>query len=163
MKTRPKPLKGLKELENELDCGSVDFWSRWWNARELVRPKIVSELKFGFEALFPTKDDSLAEELYENISRYFEDAVDFGRLIMLNEIKQRIRSAYEFYLRYKDNPELLVKEHPKYRAILRSLGFAHNGYFTLKSSITEEHYNEWLFKLAFADVLKISSFENENE
>ena len=33
---------------------------------------------------------------------------------LLEEIKHRIRKACEFYLRYKDKPELLVKEHPEY-------------------------------------------------
>ncbi|MGQ4892954.1 MAG: hypothetical protein ACP6IP_10815 [Candidatus Njordarchaeia archaeon] len=29
--------------------------------------------------------------------------------------KESIKSACEFYLRYKDNPELLIKEHPEYK------------------------------------------------
>jgi len=83
-------------------------------------------------------------------------------------IKQRLKSACEFYLRYKDNPELLIKEHPEYKEEL-------NKYF---SSIVDDYdekiynnwmadlhtytfggqvindFNVWLFKLAFKDVFK---------
>ncbi len=78
--------------------------------------------------------------------------------------EEDIKSACEFYLRYKDNPELLIKEHPEYSncEVSKSIG-------TLKSLIEyqkwdtggeideilldEKEYNEWLFKLAFKDVL----------
>ena len=51
---------------------------------------------------------------------------------LLVKVKQRINSACEFYLKYKDNPELLVKIKIK----------------------NVNAYNEWLFKLAFKEVLK---------
>jgi len=46
-----------------------------------------------------------------------------------------IKSACDFYLRYRSNPELMWKEHPEYR-------------------YNELGYNDWLFKLAFKDIFK---------
>jgi len=75
-------------------------------------------------------------------------------------LKQRIKSACEFYSRYKDNPELLIQEHPEYEntltRFLKDLPFAvpfnekmfNPLYFDYKK------YNKWLFKLAFKDVFE---------
>jgi len=59
---------------------------------------------------------------------------DFDQVVnlTLKFVKQRIREACEFYLRYKDNPGLLLKEHSK-----------------LEKISDRRAYNEWLFKLAF--------------
>jgi len=70
------------------------------------------------------------------------------------EIKQRIKSACEFYLRYKDNPALLINEYKEYideliRKNLIKKNFAKQGLI-----IYNDKYNEWLFKLAFKGVLK---------
>ena len=80
---------------------------------------------------------------------------------VMQKIKQRIKSACEFYLRYKDNPELLVKEYPEFKEeveqfrILSLLTgkYIHGNYYDY------DKYNEWLFKLAFKDVFK----ENDSE
>ena len=61
-------------------------------------------------------------------------------------IKQRIKSACEFYLRYKDNLELFIKEHKEYKDEIEEKD---NIFFLGGLS-----YNEWLFKLAFKDVLE---------
>jgi len=82
-----------------------------------------------------------------------------------NYIKQCIKSACEFYSRYKDNPELLIQEHPEYEntltRFLKDLPFAvpfnekmfNPLYFDYKK------YNKWLFNLAFKSVFE----EKENE
>ena len=77
------------------------------------------------------------------------------------EIKQRIGSACEFYLRYKDKPKLFVKEQRKFleeryekdrfaKFLLDS--FEHID-FLLKSYYLLE-FNAWLFKLTFKGVFK---------
>ena len=77
-----------------------------------------------------------------------------------NEIKQRVKSACEFYLRYKDNMNLLLKEQDKEGELLKQIR-------ELDSKQTWENYHEWtirmissyhewLFKLAFKDVFKNS-------
>ena len=45
------------------------------------------------------------------------------------ELKQRIKSACEFYLRYKDKPELLMKEHPEYKKEVENIKWIPNPYF----------------------------------
>ena len=64
---------------------------------------------------------------------------------IIKELKQRIKSACEFYLKYKDKPELLIKEHPEYKSEIGTLR-----YLEFKEELNfEEEYNTWLFKLAF--------------
>jgi len=59
----------------------------------------------------------------------------------LLEVRKHLKSACEFYLRYKDKPHLLIQEHPKYEKQAR------------KFLDDVEKYNDWLFKLAFGGVL----------
>lgn len=84
-----------------------------------------------------------------------EEVIDFT----LKKVKQRIKSACEFYLRYKDNPRLLGKEHPlliekvnelyrKHIEIEEELGENYDP----KSKTFIDEYNLWLFKLAFSDI-----------
>ncbi|RLF29226.1 MAG: hypothetical protein DRN14_02565 [Thermoplasmata archaeon] len=86
------------------------------------------------------------------------------------EIKQRIKKACEFWLRYKDKPELLVKEYPELKGELRRFGLDVNVIESISSKDSEvwvlaksytafkhfdkEKYQEWLFKLAFREVIK---------
>ena len=49
-----------------------------------------------------------------NYMKELEECYDFT----MGEIKQRIKKACEFYLRYKDKPDSLAKEHPEYRQII---------------------------------------------
>ena len=65
-----------------------------------------------------------------------------------------IKSACDFYLRYKNNPELfekeiLSKEPQRYEDIINKL---RNEWYNW-----EEHYDKWLFNLAFKDILGRSS------
>jgi len=73
---------------------------------------------------------------------------------LIKEIKQRIKSACEFYLRYRDNPELLKIE----QEIEPPERFRE---YYAKSKIKNvsivswnlQNYNDRLFKLAFKDVI----------
>ena len=86
--------------------------------------------------------------------------------ITIYRIKQRIKSACEFYLRYKDNPELLVREHPEYKekieeikkefiSVIKNIkqSLIPDVIRGIALSIKYELYNEWLFKLTFRGVL----------
>jgi len=75
----------------------------------------------------------------------------------IKEIKQRIKSACNFYLRYKDNPELLIKEHPEYEAEFINSDFKlvrfplppmETAFFIELEDGELDKYNTWLFKLA---------------
>jgi len=68
-------------------------------------------------------------------------------------LEHYLKSACEFYLRYKDKPKLLILERPKYKEEVEKM---------ITNLVTEEFmedyevlskYNSWLFKLAFKDVL----------
>jgi len=101
------------------------------------------------------------EEVYEQIKKWAikEGAVSYeGATIQIfptpkelvkktiTKIKQRLKSACEFYLRYKDKPELLNREKKilELKKLLKKLK-------RQKKDIIEilDKYNEWLFKLAF--------------
>ena len=83
-----------------------------------------------------------------------------------NRIKQ-LKSACKFYLRYKDNPELLIREHPDKAKIEINYETAEDVVNEIEKIIEEYgqldaqatirlkliEYNEWLFRLAFKDVL----------
>jgi len=76
----------------------------------------------------------------------------------LNKIICHTKSACKFYLRYKDKPELLVKEHPEYKKELsETINLNYLKEFPNNKRawfIALDRYNEWLFKLAFKDVLE---------
>jgi len=76
----------------------------------------------------------------------------------LNDLKQHIKSACEFWLRYKNNPELLWDERKEYRKQMKELPIMWFD-IKIKGDVWFENedidvYNEWLFKLAFGDVFK---------
>ena len=83
------------------------------------------------------------------------------------EITQRIKSACEFYLRYKDNVGLLFNEHPELFpekiefcfpqdevAIKIENGKMFIKYEDIQSGKYYEDYNEWLFRLVFKVVFE---------
>jgi len=90
-------------------------------------------------------------------------------------VKQCIKSACEFYLRYKDKPGLLIKECPELikkfvkEHDLMEVFFAKEDILEIKVvdgsiiafledrtglSFSKKEYNDWLFKLAFKSVLE---------
>jgi len=77
-----------------------------------------------------------------------EELVEFT----INKTLQHIRKACEFYLRYKDNPELLIKEHPELKRKCKRLNrWAYESEYKPHSNMAE--YNEWLFRLVFKEVV----------
>jgi len=92
-------------------------------------------------------DLEILEEVLEVFKSSFEefdkakfDKDDILYLIQLTKkvIKRRLINACEFYLRYKDKPELLKKEQK-----IEFFNFVRSG----KKYID---YNEWLFKFTFS-------------
>lgn len=82
-----------------------------------------------------------------------EGNIDRAIDLTINKIKQQIKERCEFYLKYKDNPELLIKEHPKYEDEVVGMCFAGWDDYYRKNLIVTVDYNKWLFKLAFKGVL----------
>ena len=73
---------------------------------------------------------------------------------MMKKLKQQIKLACEFYLMYKDKSDLLKVEHkikvPEDFSLEGNPTHLLDGYV---NSIRKRKYNEWLFKLAFKEVL----------
>ena len=68
-----------------------------------------------------------------------------------------IKSACNFFLRYKDRPSLFWKEQKKHR---KELTIINEEWFKLKESDTLydwTDFNDWLFIFSFKDVLKVKS------
>ena len=77
--------------------------------------------------------------------------------------KKDIKSACEFWLEEKDHPVIFIAEHPAYEEELKKvLGKDWKSWWLMKNNIQtpqEVHtiklkYNEWLFRLAFREVLE---------
>ena len=86
-----------------------------------------------------------------------ETARSKARKKIITKFKQRLKLSYKFYLRYKDKPELLIKERSEYEKELRKVfGVWDKDYDEIRLIFTKDEYNDWLFKLAFAfkDVFK---------
>jgi len=65
--------------------------------------------------------DLTEDEKEELINSFLTEIIDF--------VERRIKSAYEFYLRYKDKPELLIEEHPEFKEEVEKLESTPNPYF----------------------------------
>ena len=82
-------------------------------------------------------------------------------------MRQQIRLACEFYLKYKDDPGLLIKDYPEYKKEMEErnkefLSVTENLRQSLIPDVVkglvlsfkDKEYNEWLFKEAFRSVLE---------
>ena len=69
---------------------------------------------------------------------YKEWLVKLGQITATEEIKKRIKSACEFYLKYKDYPELLIKEHPEYEKEIEKIKYKPNPFFEYCLRMDEE-------------------------
>ena len=72
-------------------------------------------------------------------------------------IDQHIKSACEFFLRYKDNPDLLEEEYPEFANDPFLVKLYNREWFGEGDWIEDsveflKKYNEWLFKHSFSDV-----------
>jgi len=85
----------------------------------------------------------------QSIDRYY--GYETERLIA--EIKQRIKEACEFYLRYRDKPELFAKEREEHevRQYIREVEkiLDHKNFYWVMGKLAKFEYNDWLFRLAF--------------
>jgi len=114
--------------------------------------------------------DALKAEL-EDIKQEMQETDDKAYKVILSErisgiestiklielIIQRIKSACKFYLKYKDNPELLAEEHYEYFSYIYKfevVGDCKNVLVFKDILIDADQYNEWLFKLAFKPVFE---------
>ena len=137
MNNKPEPLN-LEKLK--------ETWIESDNSISDAIGELVNELCFLFleEDTEEFKErDKMIKEIRELVNEQLES--------LFNELKQRIKSACEFYLRYKDKPELLIVEHPEYTKLLNEkFGFIKS----TNERVVIKHfdlykYNEWFFELTF--------------
>ena len=96
------------------------------------KPEPLENKRIGIDCNFE-EGDRTAISVYRDKDGDFFEAKD-------------IKSACEFYLRYRNNPELFEKEMEMYKDVISKLRSEWHNW--------EEHYDKWLFKLAFKDVFK---------
>ena len=129
---------------------------------------------------FPDLDfDNIMEEFFLKHKQFSEKDFpafweDYKKSPIVEDIrcifkiwKERIKSRFAFYLRYKDNPKLLAEERPEEYSCLRELcpSYEKEGgckvdhtlcifprcvWFSWRC-VDLEKYNEWLLKLVFED------------
>jgi len=101
------------------------------------------------------------DELQKEIHKIIEEATGIkqvtSRIMLL--MRQSIKDACEFYLKYKDNPELFIKEFPMYKSeFVRkclTINLPEERLWLSDGTVADKNkYNEWLFKLAFKDFIK---------
>jgi len=132
---------------------------------EGIERKLLKDFKKVFEDMkkemewdinfedFISSERMLKEDIEEikSLEIDYEYSVLIGMLYMFKKLQQRIKQACEFYLRYKDKPELLLKEQRNLVGIPEGTEFYPPGLIHLKDKYK---YNEWLFRLAFKDVFE---------
>jgi hypothetical protein len=90
MKPKPLDLEELKQNRYPKDIFTEITGKEW----EKINKILIKELGFSLDRV----SGNISRKMWKNMSEWFIE---------------RIKSACEFYLRYKDNPELLIKEHPR--------------------------------------------------
>jgi len=131
-----------------------------------LEPKTIEEKKMreAFEQWYFSREFVPHGVMISNLCYLgFKQGVEYMR--------QQIKSACEFYLKYKDDPRLLIKDNPEYKKEMEErnkefLSVTENLEQSLIPDIVkglvlsfkDKEYNDWLFKEAFKCVL-----EEENE
>ncbi len=134
MNPKPLDLEELAKLEH-------NQWVKW--SKSIAESETISKKRLLRWKKLRVSYETLTEKEKERDRKW------------ARKVLQRIKSACEFYLRYKDKPELFRKEQPQY------LDDFCNGVISKIVLNTETKtkdiipkYNEWLFKLAFGIKMK---------
>ena len=130
MTKKPQPLdfEKLAELEHKQ-------WAHW---TEYMLENLYLENRERWKVQLRTSYKDLSEKEKESDR-------DWARKVI-----KLIKSACEFYLRYKDRPDNLAEEQPQYKKELSKFDYLYCG-----ALLTDlERYNEWLFRLAFKSIFK---------
>jgi tRNA-dihydrouridine synthase len=143
MKPKPLDLEGIEE-----------------EVIEEFKEKEKRERKRFDEMTNKEQWDYIAEAIKKHRNNYPKSMDEYKRRLLIlfkNKLKQRIKKACEFYLRYKNNPSLLFNNVFQFDDLKelrdnRKLAEWSETQLLLRqkmSKIDLDKYNEWLFKLAF--------------
>ena len=112
--------------------------------------------KWYLEVTKKLKPESYNKKAQKSFEKLSEEQKFIDKFIC-DRIKFRIKSACEFFLRYKDRPSLLWKKRPEYRKEMEKKDIMDESWIKLDEPdeiYDWSEYNEWLFKLAFKSVLE---------
>ena len=112
--------------------------------------------------------DEFWKENFHNARRFFTSKGNLKTRIKLKnkwkkEFYNRIKSACEFYLRYKDNPNDLFINESWARCIQLDefIQMLEDSTDRNEELTILDEYNEWLFRLAFKGVLRDGNRDNK--
>ena len=111
-----------------------------------------AEIRKAFEQWYFSKDLIPHGVMFTNLAyQGFKAGIEY--------IKERIEAACEFYLRYKDDPLLLVRDWDDswdtgFEDVFEFIDEFSYWVGKDKKAWKRKKYNEWLFKLAFRGILK---------
>jgi len=116
----------------------------------------------------PLDLDEFWKENFHNARRFFTSKGNLKTRIKLKnkwkkEFYNRIKSACEFYLRYKDNPNDLFINESWARCIQLDefIQMLEDSTDRNEELTILDEYNEWLFRLAFKGVLRDGNRDNK--
>ena len=103
--------------------------------------------------LQPLNLEGLARDVFDIFD---DEEFDLTVSSIKSLIKQRLKSACEFWLKYKDNPLLLCEEKPEYKKEFEpfTTAFKSSAFSSQKLKWILDKYNDWLFRLCFKSVLE---------
>jgi len=110
----------------------------------------------------PLDLEKLVEDIKNMVDYWNEDETlmrNEGVIAIKRKVIEHIKSACEFYLRYKDNPRLFLAKEADSKYVFNYIGkieniLNHKNPSYIAWRLASFDYNEWLFKLAFKDVLE---------
>jgi len=121
--------------------------------------KLAKEIEEGFRIKYDAFFVEIPgpQKFKELKVKDWEVARLYGILHAIREVRKKIKSACEFWLRYKDNPKQFVEDYPEYEEEVKKFVFLEDLSSTFWydwSAFDYEEYHKWLFKLAFKDVME---------
>ena len=124
-----------------------------------LQPLDLEDISEWLEKQIEKRDDLIIrKKINPSNPPLFKEIVYITKIrdILIDEIKQRLKSACEFWLKYKDNPLLLCEEKPEYKKEFEpfTTAFKSSAFSSQKLKWILDKYNDWLFRLCFKSVLE---------
>jgi len=145
----------LKELEEDITYWKkemVKYEEKFLNAKNIEEKRKYDEYWKVSEQVYRVLEKRIKNLIKKWLSTRIQNAI-----AEITKKVNDVKSACKFYLRYRDKPELLIKEHPEYKEKVNSikLRFVSENSELVDSMMWHylSDYNEWLFKLAFKSIL----------
>jgi len=122
----------------------------------------------------PLNLEELSEHLADIVFNFYGHGRGEIKTAFKKVITHRIKSACEFFMQYRNNPEFLYNEYEllteeekaELERFIERLSESANSYETDCASVINDimdDYNEWLFKLAFADIFRKEKERDKND